>query len=177
MQLQVVLTDRTGSVPATFWDNSALEADRILEEGKAYEFTGGNIRAAGQYGTRDRPWSIEFRSPSIPVRPLFDEDFGIPRIEDLVIDSFARLAHIAHLTRVTVQGRITNVSPLGRNPPRRRITISDNSEKMIFVSLWHNQADLVDDSMVGQTVRLHELSLKNSSELGSSAFTVLRQAQ
>jgi hypothetical protein len=177
MQLMVVLTDRTGSVPATFWDKAALEANKILEEGRAYAFTGGDISLAERYGTTGRPYWIDFRSPGTPPRPLWDEEFGIPRIEDLVIDSFARLAHIAYLTRVAVQGRITCVSTLAGNPPRRKITMTDNSEEIIFVTFWDDQVDLINDSMIGQTVRLHELSLGNSATFSSSKLTVLRQAQ
>jgi ssDNA-binding replication factor A large subunit len=180
-RLGAVLTDRTGSVPVTFWDDAALQADNLLVEDKVYEFTRGDIRLAGQFMTPNRPYWINFRSTAFTARELPDEEVTIPRIEKLLIRNFADLANAGHLSRVVVTGRIAQVATVrtvrgsrGADQRVRAVTMTDNAGTTVSVSLWNDQTALVDDSIVGKTVRLHELSVKSQSELGSSTFTVLR---
>jgi hypothetical protein len=176
--VKVVLIDSTGKVPATFWDNLATQAASRLEEGNVYDFSCGKIQPAGKFATPEMPVLIDFRAPAPDPVPVPDPDSQFPNIQDQLVLRFSELSMRAKLSRVAIQGVVRSAYPVRTNWKGnvRDVSLVDTQGKTLRLTLWDSNVDLIDEELIGKSVRLHEISIRNPQQLeaASTAFTVRR---
>jgi hypothetical protein len=182
---KIVAVDGTGRVPLTFWDNAATTCYSILQENSVYLFLVDSVQDAGQYGTPEMPMKIDVRVASPQPTPVSDTDQSIPHIADQVIRRWLELMKRTHRARVTIQGRIIDVSAIKhvrigavRTAMVRTVIIGDMQGYPVAIDFWDEQTLIVTEQMVGQEVCLHELSITKDrrATLQSSHLTVCRNA-
>jgi len=166
-----------GEIRASFFNDAATKFADMLEVGKTYTFSRGNVKVANkQFNSCSHRYEIAFeRDAEIAECATSVENFAVSfKFSDLRSVQSKQLP-----CRVDLCGVITSFKPIqtivtkadGRELLKRDITIADDTATSMEVTLWGDKAKLPDADFEGNpVVGLKAILLKefNGGRNGSS---------
>ena len=172
-----------GEIKASFFNGSADKFFTTLEAGKVYTFSKGNVKVANKrFSTSKHNYEINFDADAVIEQSLEDD-----RSIESVKFNFTKIRDISTKNlpcTIDLVGVIREAKPIGKIQPknggeeltRRTITLVDNSECAIDVTLWQDSASKIDESLLGTRpiVAIKGLSVKEYN--GSRTCGTLQQS-
>jgi len=141
----VILCDKDGhKIEGTFWSDAVQKFHGILEEGKVYEFSGGQIKAVNrQWAKTDHTFALSFdmNTTITEVQEEIETRLNLKTIDDLTeangtVDMLLKV--ISHTPTQDINTRI--------GPKRiKKISAADITQKSIEIALWGEMADMMDE--------------------------------
>lgn len=154
----VEITDGPGcEIKASFFDASADKYHELLQVGKVYTFTRGTVKVANrQYNSTKHRYEINFDRGAEIVETDADIDVGESSYD------FVDLKQAQSRTlpaRVDLCGIVTSYTPLttlnskdGRELIKRDITIADDTQMCMRITLWGDKGKMPDSQLDGNPV-------------------------
>ena len=172
-----------GEIKASFFNASADKFYPEIEAGKIYTFSKGNVKVANKrYSTSKHNYEINFDAEAvITVSP--DDDKSIETVKF----SFTKIREISTKNvpcTIDLIGVVKDFRPIGKIVPknggeeltRRSITLVDDSECAIEVTLWQDSATKIDEEVFARKpiIAIKGVSVKEYN--GSRTCGTLQQS-
>ena len=172
-----------GEIKASFFNGAADRFFNDLETGNIYMMAKGNVKVANKrFSTSKHNYEITFDADA-QITLCEDDDKTIETVKY----SFTKVRDIGTRSvpcTIDLIGVVRDFKPIGKIQPknggeeltRRSITIVDNSECAIDVTLWQNAASKFDEALLGSrpVVAIKGLSVKEYN--GSRTCGTLQQS-
>lgn len=162
----VILADKDGNkIEGTFWSEAVQKYFNVLEEGKVYEFSGGQIKPVQrQWAKTDHSFALSFdvNANITEVQEQIETRLNLKTIDDLnepngTVDMLVKV--LSHAPKTEIQ---TKVGP----KLIKKVQVADISQKSIELTLWSEFADMLDEkssdldnkcviALMGATYRNH----------------------
>jgi len=140
-----LLDDQKGELRATFFKDAVDKFYPLLEEGKAYFFSGGKVKIANAKFTKC-DFEVTFDTNSV-IRPCSDEESSSISSQVYNFTSIAYLPQQQDRTVVDVLGIVKHdsgpsdlTSKAGKDLTKRTLTLIDSSGHEIAATLWGEKA-------------------------------------
>lgn len=171
-----------GEIKASFFNGSADKFFAELEAGKVYTFSKGNVKVANKrYSTSKHNYEINFDSDAVIA--LSPEDDSIEAVKF----SFTKIREISSKNvpcTIDLIGVVKDFKPIGKIIPknggeeltRRTITLVDDSECAVDVTLWQDSASKIEESVLSAkpVIAIKGVSVKEYN--GSRTCGTLQQS-
>jgi replication factor A1 len=172
-----------GEIKASFFNGSADKFYSSIEAGQIYTFSKGNVKVANKrYSTSKHNYEINFDSDAL-IEKSIDDDNSIESVKF----NFTKIRDISskHLPcTIDLVGVVRDFKPVGKIQPknggeeltRRTITIVDNSDCAIDITLWQDSASKIEEAILSSKpiVAIKGLSVKEYN--GSRTCGTLQQS-
>lgn len=172
-----LLDEHGGQIRATMFNDSADKFFPVLQEGKVYTFTRGNLKPANKKYSKlphdfeihlNRDAEINFYGEDSNIKEQHYEFKKLQQIQDMPVE-----------TIVDVCGVVSEIQPLSqivssrtqKELTKRTITICDDSGASIHVTLWNDKAEELDEKTCGEGAILALKSLRVGDFSGRSLGT------
>lgn len=164
----ITLKDERAEIRGTFFNEEVTKNFDALTVGNVYTISGGRIKNANrQYSSVNNDYEITFDSTTV-IRPA-EED---TKIGNLTFD-YISLSEIekkdpknsppcdAAGVIVEIDGTTTINTKTGNNMAKRRISIADDSNVKIDVTLWGETAEKFDESNLNRIISIKDARLSD----------------
>lgn len=166
----VELTDEDSTqIQATMFNEAAKKFYPIFELGKVYYVSKGTLKLANkQFKTVQNDYEMTLNENSI-VEMVGEEDTFIPETKFNFVKIDQLEAYVNGREVVDVIGVLQSVSPTlsvrrksnNETIPKRDITIADDSNKTVSVSLWNDLATQVGDELLEMVDKAPTVAIKS----------------
>ena len=169
-----------GEIRASFFNKAADKFYASLEQGKVYTFSKGNVKVANKkYSSSKHTYELTFEDDAMIVEQSAEASEGIESIKY----NFARVRDLQSKSvpcTVDLIGVVREAKPLGKVPSksggeelqRRTVSIVDQSECSVEVTLWQESALKFEESaLLGNVLALKGVSVREYNS-GRSCSTL-----
>eukprot|EP00801_Mesodinium_rubrum_P001049 Mrub_01049.p1 GENE.Mrub_01049~~Mrub_01049.p1 ORF type:complete len:628 (-),score=120.74 Mrub_01049:182-2065(-) len=179
----VILADKDGNkIEGTFWSEAVQKYFNVLEEGKVYEFSGGQIKPVQrQWAKTDHSFALSFdvNANITEVQEQIETRLNLKTIDDLnepngTVDMLVKV--LSHAPKTEIQ---TKVGP----KLIKKVQVADISQKSVELTLWSEFADMLDEksseldnkcviALMGATYRNHATYGKSIGTVGNTKLLI-----
>jgi hypothetical protein len=167
-----------GKIPVWFWGEAANTWFSVLVEDAVYEFSGGEVEALGKYATTNMRYRISFAHVESVAISQKAGVSAIPRMAEMLVTDFVTLKGELDGVRVAIKGCIKSVSNIveGTQKSTRVVSITDEKNSEIELTLYDAQVRDVTPEMTGKVVCMFEVSVRSfwKPQLSGNAFMSIK---
>ena len=175
--LTVILTDKTGSIKGTFFNDEALKFKDIIKEDKVYLIQDGQIKYADKRFNQTRhDFEINFtKNTRVEEDTNVDpNEFGKAKFFFVKLDEVQRMEANKTVDVIAVITEIQNAEQVitrqGRETLRRRCFIADDSNVKMEIVSWGNECHKLDNLTEGAVVAFKGLKINKYNEKTSLVY-------
>jgi replication factor A1 len=175
-----LLDEHGGAIRATMFNDAADKFDQILQEGKVYTFSKGNLKPANKKYCK-LPHDYEIHLNRDAEVNFYGEDNAI-KTQQYDFRPIAQIAQMDAESTIDICAVITQVSDLStivsqrtqKELTKRVLTVCDSSNASIELTLWNAKAEEVDEKCEGSiiTMKACRISDWNGKSLSTSFSSV-----
>lgn len=143
-----ILSDKDGNkIEGTFWSDAVAKFNPILEEGKVYEFSGGQIKPVQrQWAKTDHSYALSFdvNAQITEVQEHIETRLNLKTIDDLVeangtVDMLVKVISHSPTTEISTKVGLKRI---------KKIQVADISQKSIELTIWSEIADMMEEKSI-----------------------------
>ena len=136
----IVITDKTGKVQATFFNEAANKFHSFLKEGEVYTFSGAEVKKRSQFNSTNSSVELSFGVRADIQQASDDgkiakESFDFIKLKEVAVRDNNTVCDVVALIKEVGQPMDVNLRS-GEVKQRRNVTILDDSMTEVEVTFW-----------------------------------------